>query len=99
MHGVAVDRKGDVLIGNPDTGAIDVYPPGSRRPSKTIKTRKYIQPILIALDERDGKLYVTDPPYSTGEKGKLLVFSYPQGKLVSQVEVHGDPDGVVVSPF
>jgi DNA-binding beta-propeller fold protein YncE len=99
MYGIAVDEKGDVVIVDQGAKAIYVYPPGSDTPSKTI-TEGLIQPILIALDKREHRLYVADAG-SDGNDGGLWVYSYPRGKLLTQVHLPGFsvPEGVAVSPL
>lgn len=99
MHGIAVDRKGNIIIVDQGAKAIYVYPPGSDTPSKTI-TDGLIQPILIALDKRERRLYVADAG-SDGYDGGLWLYSYPKGKLLTQVHLPGFtvPEGVAVSPI
>lgn len=99
MHGIAVDRKGNIIIVDQRAKAIYVYPPGSDTPSKTI-TDGLIQPILIVLDKRERRLYVADAG-SDGYDGGLWLYSYPKGKLLTQVHLPGFtvPEGVAVSPI
>lgn len=99
MYGIAVDEKGDAIIVDQGAKAIYVYPPGSDTPSKTI-TDGLIQPILIALDKREQRLYVADAG-SDGHDGGLWVYSYPRCKLLTQIHLPGFtvPEGVAVSPL
>ena len=99
MYGIAVDEKGDVVIVDQAAKAIYVYPPGSDTPSKTI-TDGLIQPILIALDKPERRLYVADAG-SDGYDGGLWVYSYPRCKLLMQIHLPGFTalEGVAVSPL
>ena len=99
MYGIAIDQKGDVVVVDQGAKAIYVYPPGSDTPSKTI-TDGLIQPILIALDKREHRLYVADAG-SDGHDGGLWVYSYPRCKLLTQIHLPGFtvPEGVAVSPL
>lgn len=98
MHGIAVDAKGNVTIVDQGDNVIDIFPPGSDTPKKKI-TQGLIQPILIALDHRQRRLYVADA--GTGTNGGLWVYSYPRGKLLMQIHLSGltVPEGVAVSPI
>ena len=99
MHGIAVDKKGNVIIVDQGGKTIDIFPPGSDTPKKKI-TDGLIQPILIALNRRQRRLYVADAG-SNGYDGGLWVYSYPGGKLLVQVHLPGFtvPEGVAVSPI
>lgn len=97
MHGIAVDRGGDVLVVDQPTRSVDVFPPGSTTPSKII-TDGLQQPILIALDKRQKRLYVADEGYYGN--GTVRVFSYPAGKLVNTITFpqFAAPFGIALSP-
>jgi hypothetical protein len=81
IFGIAVDKKGDVIVANQSPEAIYIYPPHSHRPSKKIAVS---EPLLIALDEPAGRLYVANVGYYLNA-GSLLVYSYPQCKLLTQI--------------
>ena len=97
MHGIAVDKQGNVLIVNQGTRAIDVFPPGATSPSKII-TKGLEQPTLISLNKRQDKLFVADDGISGN--GTVRVFSYPAGKLIDTITFprFGAPFGVALSP-
>ncbi|MGA8097837.1 MAG: NHL repeat-containing protein, partial [Candidatus Cybelea sp.] len=97
MHGIAVDKQGNLLIVNQGTRAIDVFPPGATSPSKTI-TKGLEQPTLISLNKRQDKLYAADDGISGN--GTVRVFSYPAAKLIDTITFpqFGAPFGVALSP-
>jgi DNA-binding beta-propeller fold protein YncE len=99
MHGIAVDLNGNVIVVDQKGRAIYVYPPGSDKPSKKI-TDGLLQPILIALNKRERRLYVADAGYD-GYDGGLWAYSYPRGKLLAQVHLPGFtvPEGVAITPL
>lgn len=82
MHGIAVDRSGDVLVVDQPTRSVDIFPPGSTTPSKVI-TDGLQQPILITLDKREKHLYVADEGYYGN--GTVRIFSYPKAALVNTI--------------
>ncbi|MGA9945440.1 MAG: NHL repeat-containing protein [Candidatus Cybelea sp.] len=97
MHGIAVDKLGNVLIVNQGSRAIDVFSPGATSPSKII-TKGLEQPALISLNKRQDKLYAADDGVSGN--GTVRVFSYPVGKLIDTITFpqFAAPFGVALSP-
>jgi sugar lactone lactonase YvrE len=97
MHGIAVDRQGNVLIANQGGASIEVFPPGSSTPSQTI-TDGLEQPLLIALNKKQTALYVADAGI-TGN-GTVRVYAYPAGTLVDTITFarFSIPFGVALSP-
>ena len=97
MHGIAVDSRGNVLIVDQGSAAIDVFPRGATSPSKII-ANGLEQPILIALNKPQDKLYVADDGISGN--GTVRVYSYPEGNLVNTIVFpkFSAPVGVALSP-
>jgi sugar lactone lactonase YvrE len=95
--GDAIDGSGDVVVADQGSGsgnaAVDVFPPGSTKPSQTI-TQGLEDPFRIAFDGAFKHLYVADP-----EVNALLVYDYSSGKLVNSI-TNGLKSvyGVAVSP-
>jgi sugar lactone lactonase YvrE len=96
MHGIAVDKQGNVLIANQGGASVEVFPPGSTTPSMTI-TDGLEQPLLISLDKKQSKLYVADAGL-TGN-GTVRIYSYPAGALFDTITFprFGVPFGIAFS--
>jgi len=97
MHGIAIDRAGNVLIANQGGASVEIFPPGSTSPSMTI-TDGLEQPLLIALNNKQSRLYVGDAGI-TGN-GTVRVYSYPAGLLIDTITFprFAVPFGVALSP-
>jgi hypothetical protein len=84
-HGMAFDSRGNLLIADssaPNSGsAVEVFPPGKKKPSKRIGG--VFQPFMIALDRSERHLYVADIA-SGNHDGAVFEFSYPSGTLVGK---------------
>jgi hypothetical protein len=59
-QGIALDLKGNLLVGNYFGGVIDIYAPGQTTPFRTI-TMTNEEPAKMTLDTKDVTLYVADP--------------------------------------
>jgi hypothetical protein len=59
-QGVALDKKGNLLVGDIYGTVIDIYKPGTTTPFRTITT-KYESPSKLALNTTDSTLYMADP--------------------------------------
>jgi hypothetical protein len=97
MHGIAVDALGNVLVADDGTHSIKIYPPGSNIMSMEI-TRGLLQPMLIALNRQQDRLYVADAGVTMN--GTLRIYSYPAGRLINTITFPGNtlPYGVALSP-
>lgn len=83
-HGMVFDNAGDLLVADsvaPNQGSsVDVFPPGSSTPSKTIGGT--FQPFMIALDAGNHHLYVAD--FGSGNHdGAVYEFAYPSGRMLT----------------
>ena len=84
-HGMAFDSHGNLLVAvsmAPNSGSkVDVFPPGSTKPSAQIGG--VFQPFMIDLDQSERHLYVAD--FGSGNHdGAVFEFSYPAGKLIGK---------------
>jgi len=82
-HGLALDRSGDLIVAvsnAPNPGSsVEVFAPGSIKPKLTLSGP--FQPFMIALDRKEGRLFVAD--YGSGnDDGGVYVYSYPAGTLL-----------------
>ena len=84
-QGVALDKHGNLLVGDIFAGLIDIYKPGSTTPFRTITT-KYESPSKLALNKSDSTLYFADPAnfsvdiynYKTGTQDSTFTFGSGQ---------------------
>ncbi len=92
--GLTFDSRGNLLLEDESGGAqsINVYPPGSTTPSRII-TNGFLNPISLAFNAQQSRLYVADA-------GALDVESitYPSAKIRNTIEGFGGPYGVALSP-
>ena len=100
-HGMTFDASGDLIVAvskAPNSGSvIDVFPPGSTKPSKQIGGT--FQPFMLALDRSQRHLYVAD--FGSGNHdGGVFEFDYPSGELVGKYSQGGASGayGVAVNP-
>jgi len=59
-QGIAIDSKGNLLVGDVYNEVIDIFAPGQTSPSRTIATKNQ-EPGKLALDATDTTLYMADP--------------------------------------
>lgn len=83
--GLAVDGSGNLVAANFYAPEIDVFPPGSHRPSLRFGQRG--RPWYIAFNRTKDRLFVAD--YS--RRNRIDEYSYPGGALIDTIE--GDPGG------
>jgi hypothetical protein len=92
--GLSFDSSGNLLVVDESAGAqsINVYSPGSTKPSQTI-TDGLLNPISIAFNARQRRLYIADA-------GALDVesISYPGARPIDTFTGFGGPYGVALSP-
>ena len=78
-RGMRFDAKGNLVIADPETPAIDVFPPGAKLPS--FQFGKTGKPEYIAFNEAKTRLFVTD-----ASTEQVLVYDYPSGRLVNTMD-------------
>jgi DNA-binding beta-propeller fold protein YncE len=78
-RGMRFDAKGNLVIADPETPAIDVFPPGAKLPRSQFG--KTGQPEYIAFNEAKTRLFVTD-----ASTERVLVYDYPSGRLVNTMD-------------
>ncbi len=71
--GLTLDLAGDVVLGDQANHAINVYPPHSTKPSRSISVPGG-DPIKFALDKREKKIYVADYV-----NNKVEIYDYTAG--------------------
>jgi hypothetical protein len=90
-----VDRKGNIVAVDEDASAIDFFPAGQTKPSKTISLYPDY-PFALSLSKEEKSLYVT---VSAGSRFSVARLSYPGGTtLTTKI---GDDTGdwpIAVSP-
>jgi hypothetical protein len=92
VGGISVDKSGDIVIVDRGNNVVDVFPPGSTTPSKTISG--FQAPNQLAFLNGFKKFVVTDEGAH-----QIDVFSYPAGTLLSQSPALSYQDvGVAVAP-
>ncbi len=89
---VAFDSGGNLVVEDSDGAYINVYPPGSTKPSKTIDDG-FTNPNHMVFDANRQNLYVSDFGTNT-----VKIIAYPSGTLQSQVGGFASAQGVAVSP-
>ena len=67
VSGVAVDEHGALLVANSEGGEIDVFTGKNKPPSRVIKTGQS-HPFMFAFDQRENRIYVSDPCFIPGVK-------------------------------
>ncbi len=80
-QGVALDLKGNLLVGDYFGAAVDVYKHGATTPFRVIST-PLEEPAKLALDRNDATLYMADPAnfavdlynYATGTQESTFTF-------------------------
>jgi sugar lactone lactonase YvrE len=92
--GVTFDSRGNLLVTDEGAGAetVNVYPPGSKTPSQTIRDG-FLNPVAIAFNARRAHLYVADAGTLDVESVK-----YPAGTTADTITGFGAPRGVALSP-
>jgi hypothetical protein len=90
--GLTFDRNGNMVACDQTAPAIDIFPPGATKPSKTI-TKGLFDPYHIAFGEHFHRLYLAD---SVGDD--VIVFSYPDGTILDRIYRTATAYGVAVNP-
>jgi sugar lactone lactonase YvrE len=88
---VAVDKRGDLLVGNNTSHLIGVYAPGQAQPWKTV-TDYNSGPNAIAFDSSGNRLYVSDSPTT------ITTLSWPAAVTLSTEQVSGPTVGIATYP-
>jgi DNA-binding beta-propeller fold protein YncE len=95
VSGLTIDNRDDLLLveqGLPRAGArIDIFPPGSKAPSRRIGGFQGL--IDIAINDRNTELWLTD-----GFSATVYGISYPAGRVVDRISIDGFSMGVATSP-
>jgi DNA-binding beta-propeller fold protein YncE len=89
---VLFDAGGNLVVEDLDGAYINVYPPGSTKPSQTIDAA-FVNPVHMAFDSPRQNLYVSDFGNNT-----VKVIAYPSGNVRWQIAGFGEVQGVAVSP-
>jgi len=90
---IQVDRSGNILLGNQRAATIDIYPPGTTSPSRTIGLGgRY--PYQFTLDATQTTLYLADL-----FDGSVVIFDYGSGRQIGSISQGlTTASGVGVSP-
>jgi sugar lactone lactonase YvrE len=89
---IAFDNSGNLVVEDSDGAYINVYPPGSTKPSKTFDDG-FTNPNHMVFDSSRQHLYVSDYGNNT-----VKVIAYPSGTVQSQLTGFVNATGVAVSP-
>ena len=76
-QGIAIDLKGNLLVGSVFGAVIDIYAPGQTSPFRTIPVTNE-QPAKLALNTNDTTLYMADPANFA-----VRLFDYASGNQTS----------------
>jgi DNA-binding beta-propeller fold protein YncE len=93
-QGIALDLKGNLLVGDYFGGVIDIYAPGTNTPFRTIPTPEE-EPGKLAFDSNDATLYMADPANFT-----VRLIDYASGDQITSFTFgSGDElEGVALFP-
>jgi hypothetical protein len=90
--GIALDKKGNIVVCDRGMSNVDVFPPGSTTPSQVIGG--FTTPNQLAFTKSFKELVVTDP-----DAHNVDVLSYPAGSLLNQSPMFGyRNDGIALAP-
>jgi hypothetical protein len=90
--GLAFDGNANLVACDQTAPAIDIFPPGATKPSRTI-THGLRDPYHIAFGQHFHRLYVAD-----SVADNLPIFSYPAGTILSEIHRKFTAYGVAVNP-
>ena len=91
--GMTFDRRGNLIATDEDEPAVDVFPPGRRRPSQTIRAGLN-RPFAVAFNAAGSELYVVD----IGSRS-VVAYDYPSAVEVNVIHFpFFDPLGIALSP-
>lgn len=91
-QGLIVDGKGNIVVVNeksPGDNYLDVFAPGTKRPSLRFRQPKGGYPIEIAITEDGGSLFTT-----TFNTGGVYEVPYPLRKGLTWTQLQDDPYGL-----
>lgn len=89
--GVLVDSEGNLAVSDDVLPGVNIYPPGSTSPSKTIANTE--SPDRSAFNRAESLIYVPE-----AANNAVNVYDYPSGKLVKTLELSGFVRGAILSP-
>ncbi len=91
--GLALDRSGNRILGDQTNSVINIFPPKTSTPSRTISTSGH-DPYKFALDKAEKTLYVADIT-----TGKVLTYDYSTGTQTGTISTGLESAwGVSLSP-
>jgi hypothetical protein len=88
-----VDKKGNILILDTETPALDIFPPKSTSPSKQIDITSG-DPFELSLNKKESRLYVS---VSSGLSFIVQSLNYPKGTSFSSKFTTSDGDWPIAS--
>jgi hypothetical protein len=90
--GLAFDGRGNLVACDQTAPAIEVFPPGATKPSRTF-TNGLFDPYHIAFGQHFDRLYVAD-----SVSDNVPVLSYPDGTIIDKIRRKFTAYGVAVNP-
>lgn len=87
--GVIIDENNNLVVSDFPQGRIFIYPLGHTSPSRKLKVPF---PKRSAMNEAENEIYVPE------SHGRVGVYTYPDGKLVTRISIGGFAAGAALSP-
>ncbi|HLY02133.1 MAG TPA: hypothetical protein VKR56_06500 [Candidatus Cybelea sp.] len=94
-QGLLVDKKGNILVVASGPSTVELYRPGSHRPSLRLKLPDGGLPVQLAITSDESRLFV-----SSWNQGSIWVTGYPLSRSstwTSEDSVSGTPLGIALS--
>lgn len=89
--GILVDAKGKLAVSDDLLPGVNIYPPGSTSPSKTIANTE--SPDRSAFNKAESLIYVPE-----ASNDAVNFYDYPSGKFVKTLSLSGFVHGAILSP-